>query len=258
MYIDSHCHLDFPVFDKDRGSILKKCFELNIGHFIVPGTRFNDWKKQSLLSQEYSSLSMAYGIHPYFLEGESIASVELLGDFCELNAAIAVGEIGLDSWPGSLPMGRQLEFLRAQLSIAKLLKLPVILHARRSCDMLYKELKNSRFLYGGAVHGFNGSEVQAQRFIELGFVLGIGGNITYTRARKSIKVIEKLNSVDFVLETDSPDMPIFGKQGERNTPLNIPLIAKSISEIRQESIEDIAHQTSINVGRVFPSIVKGF
>ena len=258
MYIDSHCHLDFSVFDKDRGDILKKCHHHDVRHFIVPGTRFKGWEKQSILSQEYSSLSMAYGIHPYFLNGEEFRSIDLLGGFCESNFTVAIGEIGLDIWPNSLPIDIQLAFFRAQLSIAKSLKLPVILHARRSYDILYKELKNSHFLYGGSVHGFSGSWVQAQRFIELGFVLGIGGNITYTRAKKSIKVIKELNSVDYVLETDSPDMPVFGKQGERNTPLNIPIVAQSISEIRQESIKDIAYQTSINVGRVFPSIVKGF
>ncbi|MCZ2723240.1 TatD family hydrolase [Marinomonas sp. 15G1-11] len=257
MYIDSHCHLDFSVFDSDREQIVASCLKRGVGHFIIPGTQFNAWNKQALLLDDYSTLSMAYGIHPYFLEQEKLSSIELLGDFCELNSAIAVGEIGLDIWPTSLPLEIQLVFFRSQLDVAKALTLPIILHARRSYDLLYKELKNSRFMNGGVVHGFSGSMVQAKRFIELGFVLGIGGNITYTRALKSIKVVRELGSEDYVLETDSPDMPIAGQQGERNTPLNIPLIAHAIAEIRQQSLQDIEYHTSININRVFPNMMRG-
>ncbi len=257
MYVDSHCHLDFADFDEDRGQVIDECHKVGVSDFIVPGTQYNRWSQQASLKVRFPMLSMAYGIHPYFLAQECLSSVESLGEFCEINGAIAVGEIGLDIWPTSLPLERQLAFLRPQISTASSLKLPIILHARRSYDFLYKELKCHRFSYGGVVHGFSGSLVQAKRFIDLGFVLGIGGNITYTRASKSIKVVKELMDEDFVLETDSPDMPVFGFQGERNTPLKIPLIAQSIAEIRQQPLECIAKNTSLNVSRVFPKFVRG-
>ncbi|MFT2110201.1 TatD family hydrolase [Marinomonas sp. 2405UD68-3] len=257
MYIDSHCHLDFTVFDEDRDHLIEQCRHLGVDGFIIPGTKFERWNNQVLLKARYPMFSMAYGIHPYFLSDELIVSVEYLGEFCENNDAVAVGEIGLDIWPTSLPLDLQLSFFRSQLSVASTLNLPIILHARRSYDLLYKELKKQRFSYGGVVHGFSGSLVQAKRFIELGFVLGIGGNITYTRASKSIKVVKELKNEDFVLETDSPDMPVMGLQGERNTPRNIPLIAQSIADIRQQSLHSIAKNTSMNVCRVFPKFVRG-
>ena len=256
MYIDSHCHLDFACFDENRPQILQACTALGVNQIIIPSTQRAAWPKVSRLCQQFADLYPAYGIHPYFLADQTLTDIDYLGMFCETHNAIAVGEIGLDNWPGSVPLESQVSYFEAQLQVAKALSLPVILHARKSYDLVLTILRRKRFVDGGVVHAFNGSWVQAQRFIALGFVLGIGGTITYPRARKAIGILQKLTDDDFVLETDAPDMPISGFQGQPNSPLRIPDIALCVAQIRGQSMSDIARHTSANVGRIFPHINK--
>lgn len=252
MYIDSHCHLDFDVFDKQRDSLMLRCLENKVNGFLVPATTFASWSKLANLVEGYPSWRVAYGLHPYFLAQATFAQIDRLAEQCDSKSVVAIGEIGLDCWPDAVDMGLQLEFFLRQLKVAKSLKLPVILHARKSYDLVLKCLREVGFREGGVVHAFNGSIEQAKRFIDLGFVLGIGGTVTYPRAKKAHRVLESLNKRAFVLETDSPDMPLYGFQGKNNTPLSIPLIAQAVAAIRDESVEQIAVQTYDNLQRVFP------
>jgi TatD DNase family protein len=252
MLIDSHCHFDFDVFDESRDALMSRCFEQGVVGFLVPATTYASWIKLEALSESYPSWRVAYGLHPYFLEDASLSQIDFLAEQCEKNQVVAVGEIGLDCWPNAVDMQRQLAFFIRQLQVAKSLNLPVILHARKSYDLVLKCLRDTGFKSGGVVHAFNGSLEQAKRFLGQGFVLGVGGTITYPRAKKAHRVLASLGGCDFILETDSPDMPIHGFQGQANTPLSIPLIAQSVAIIRNESIEQVAAQTYNNLLRVFP------
>lgn len=252
MLIDSHCHFDFDVFDGSRDALMWRCLEQGVVGFLVPATTHASWSKLESLIESYPSWRAAYGLHPYFLEEALLSQIDLLGEQCEKSKVVAVGEIGLDCWPNAVDMRTQVDFFSRQLHVAKLLKLPVILHARKSYDLVFKCLRDAEFKEGGVVHAFNGSLEQAKRFLGLGFVLGIGGTITYPRAKKAHRVLASLDSRDFIFETDSPDMPIQGFQGQINTPLSIPLIAQSAAIIRDESVEQITAQTYDNLLRVFP------
>jgi TatD DNase family protein len=191
----------------------------------------------------------AYGIHPYFLAQEKFASLDFLEEFAAKNTAIAIGEIGLDYWPGSVNYEIQKRFLLRQLDIANNLHLPVILHARKSYDELASILK--KFSLQGIVHAFTGSEVQAKRFIEQGLLLGVGASVTYPRAQKTRKMLKNLADQDFVLETDSPDMPLFGLQGQRNEPANLAKVAAVVAQIREQDVAQIADYTSVNLVKLF-------
>ncbi|MGR0277927.1 TatD family hydrolase [Marinomonas dokdonensis] len=252
MYIDSHCHLDFSVFDSQRQVLMQQCQDQHITGFLVPATTHASWKPLAQLAQEFPQWRTAYGLHPYFLAAAKKSEVAQLGEWCEKHESLAVGEIGLDNWPGSVDMAVQIDFFKAQLNVAKAIKRPVILHARKSYDLVLKSLRETAFEHGGIVHAFNGSLVQAKRFIDFGFVLGMGGTITYPRAQKAIRVLASLKDNDFVLETDSPDMPLHGFQGQNNTPLAIPLIAEQVAQVRGQTKESVAHYTYNNLLRVFP------
>ncbi|GAB3476948.1 TatD family hydrolase [Marinomonas epiphytica] len=253
MYIDSHCHLDFSVFDATRDHLMKACEEQDIKGFLVPATTYASWQPLHKMSLCYKNWRLAYGLHPYFLDTADDTQLSKLGWQCEEFNSIAVGEIGLDFWPGAVDEPIQTRFFKAQLNIANALKLPVIIHARKSYDQVLKYLRQCYFSYGGVVHAFNGSLVQAKRFRELGFVMGIGGTVTYPRAQKAQRVLSALENDDFVLETDSPDMPLHGFQGQVNTPLAIPRVAQQIALLRGENIALIKKQAYDNLIRVFPS-----
>lgn len=252
MFIDSHCHLDFPVFD-DLASLISQSQRAGVEAFLVPSTTSASWAGVLSLQQEYLSVRVALGLHPYFLQSyrdDDLQQLERLLDQCSV---VALGEIGLDKWPNLPDYALQQKVFTAQLAIAKNRALPIILHARKSEDDLLKWLRQSKFCHGGIVHAFNGSLEQAKRFIELGFVLGIGGTVTYPRAQKARRVLQALNDRDFVLETDSPDMPLYGYQGQVNTPLRILDVAQAVSELRQQSVSEIAQNTSANLQRVLPN-----
>jgi TatD DNase family protein len=257
MYIDSHCHFDFDVFDDQRDALMSRCLASGVGGFLVPATTQSSWSKLASLITYYPEWRAAYGLHPYFLGGAELAQVDLLGEQCDTDRVVAVGEIGLDCWPGAIDMAIQVDFFSRQLSVAKSLQLPVIVHSRKSYDLVLKCMKGVKFQNGGVVHAFNGSFEQAKRFLDLGFVLGIGGTITYPRAKKAHRVLAALDSQAFVLETDSPDMPLNGFQGQINTPLAIPIIAQCVAAIRAENVEQIAMQTCDNLLRVFPKWNEG-
>lgn len=252
MFIDSHCHFDFDVFNGQRDELMACCLDHGILGFLVPATTFISWKKLEMLTERYPQWRTAYGLHPYFLKEASLEQIDFLGEQCEAQRVVAVGEIGLDCWPSAVDINVQINFFKRQLSVAKSLRLPVIVHARKSYDLVFKCLREVHFKEGGVVHAFNGSFEQAKRFLDLGFVLGVGGTVTYPRANKARRVLSALESGAFVLETDSPDMPLNGFQGQNNTPLSIPLIAQCVATIREESVEQIRMQTYANLLRVFP------
>lgn len=252
MFIDSHCHLDFSEFD-DLPNLLADCKAVGVTDFLVPGTTAESWSTILSLHQCYPEIQIALGLHPYFLECFKVEQLAQLDSNLSYNSVVAVGEIGLDKWPGMPDYAMQQEVLIAQLKMAQARSLPVILHARKSEDDLLKALRRTAFSNGGIVHAFNGSLEQAKRFIKLGFVLGIGGTITYARAQKARRVLQALADEDFVLETDSPDMPISGFQGQTNTPLRIVDIARVVAELREQSVTDVARYTSANLQRVLPN-----
>ncbi|RDL43733.1 TatD family deoxyribonuclease [Marinomonas piezotolerans] len=253
MYTDSHCHLDFACFDDILDSLLLDCAQSDVNSFIVPSTTAASWSKVVALPHRYQQISIALGLHPYFLEQYEDSHLSLLEQILLNTSVVAVGEIGLDKWPNMPAYRLQEHVFIAQLELAQSHRLPVILHARKSEDDLLKYIRQLRFTQGGIVHAFNGSLQQAQQFVELGFVIGVGGTVTYPRAKKAHRVLRALDDSDYVLETDSPDMPLKGFQGLVNTPKNIPLVAECVASLRDQSLEQIAHDTRVNLQRVLPN-----
>lgn len=252
MFIDSHCHLDFSVFEQELDTILQNAYQNGVKAFLVPATTLQSWDKVKQLSCRYSAIRTAYGLHPYFLTENSVQDIAHLERFSAENNPVAIGEIGLDFWPDQVSKNIQVDCFKRQLSVAENLSLPVIIHARKSYDDVFSIVRKYR-LSGGVIHAFTGSLVQAQRFIDLGFILGCGGSITYLRARKTRHLFKTLSNNDFILETDAPDMPLYGYQGKKNTPSQIVEIAKTLSDLRAQSLEEIAYHNYNNVMRAFPA-----
>ena len=138
-----------------------------------------------------------------------------------------------------------------QLRLAKRYDLPVILHSRRTHDKLALHLKRAALSRTGVVHGFAGSLQQAQRFVELGYYIGVGGTITYERASKTRDVMARLPLSSLLLETDAPDMPLNGYQGQPNRPERVAQVFNTLCELREEDAETIAHTIIDNTRRLF-------
>ncbi len=248
--IDSHCHLDFDAFDNDREAILSQCQTVGIKHIIVPGVTAKQWSNLIETCAQYPMLKLALGLHPMFMAEHASDDVDKLRSTLMRNKAIAVGEIGLDFFMADTDKEAQTNLFKAQLTLAAEFNLPVILHVRKAHDQVLKLLREIN-VPGGIVHAFNGSLQQAEQYQKLGFLFGVGGALTYSRANKLRTLFSQLPEEHIVLETDAPDMPLSGYQGERNTPERIPLILRTLAELRSVSEASLAAATTANCQRLF-------
>jgi len=243
--IDTHCHLDFEVFDADREQVLQDARDVGLIGIVVPGTHEQGWENLLSVCAAHDTLYPAIGLHPMFLEQHKESDLGLLEQTIEQTRPIAIGEIGLDARDPELDMDKQLFYFKQQLCVAQEKELPVILHILKAHDQALKILGNNP-VCGGTVHAFNGSLQQAEQYIGLGFKLGFGGMLTYERSSKLRKLAAELPLESIVLETDAPDMTVSQYQYERNSPAYLPYCLQALSEVRNEAPEMIAAQTTEN------------
>ncbi|MEQ9997851.1 TatD family hydrolase [Pectobacterium versatile] len=252
-FIDTHCHFDFPLFYDDAPESLRLAQDAGVERIIIPAVASQHFERVLTLSRTYSPLYAALGLHPlYIAEHQESDLLRLEEELCQLPVKlVAVGEIGLDLYMPEPQFERQLTFLEAQLRLAKKYDLPTILHSRRSHDRLAQLLRRIDVPRTGVVHGFAGSLAQAQAFIRLGYYIGVGGTITYDRANKTRQAIAQLPLDRLLLETDAPDMPMSGYQGQPNRPERISCAFQTLCELRTESPEEIAEALWQNSFRLF-------
>lgn len=248
--IDSHCHLDFDAFDQDRKEILSRCEAEGIQHILVPGVTVKQWPKLIETCAQYPMLKLALGLHPMFMADHLAGHIDELRSALITHQAIAVGEIGLDFFIADTDKNAQTELFKAQLKLAAEFNLPVILHVRKAHDEVLKLLREIK-VPGGIVHAFNGSLQQAEHYQKLGFLFGAGGALTYPRANKLKALFSQLPEEHIVLETDAPDMPLAGYQGQRNTPERLPIILSMLAELRQVTEQSLAAATTANCQKLF-------
>ena len=247
---DTHCHLDFPEFDADREHVLQHCRQLGLEGVLVPGVSAASWSRLLALTDQHADLFPALGLHPMFIDEHRDEHLLELEKLLQADRAVALGEIGLDFFLPQLDRLRQQHFFQAQLQLAVRYQLPVILHVRKAHDQVLSLLRQHR-LPGGIVHAFSGSYQQAQQYIELGFMLGFGGAMTWPRATKLQSLAARLPLSSLVLETDAPDMRPFGIDSHRNSPEYLPQIASFLADLRGLDVAELRRVTTHNVRQAF-------
>ncbi len=240
MLIDSHCHLDFDVFTEALPELIKHCHQKNITRFVIPSIGKQNWDKVIELSKQHSEFIPALGIHPCFITGHNLNTDALqLEQYIHQYEINILGEIGLDKRIKE-NLDTQLAFFTEQIRLAQKLNIPALIHSVKAHSEVISTLKSINFSSGGIIHAFNGSVEVAQAYIEFGFKLGIGGLITYPQNKRLIDVVSSLPLTSFVLETDSPDMPVFNQdRSQPNTPLNLIQIFNDFCRYRKECREEI-------------------
>ena len=244
--IDSHCHLDAGEFDADRDATHARAFAAGVQGIVVPAVERANFGAVASLCRDYAGCHPAYGIHPLFVARAEEEDLDVLRETLQRESAVAVGEIGLDNFIPDPDVEKQTHFFVEQLKIALEFDLPVILHVRKSVDQILRELRKYR-PRGGIAHAFNGSRQQAEEFIKLGFKLGFGGAMTWSRALKIRELAASLPLDCIVLETDAPDIPPewLGSRG-RNEPAELPRIAAVLAELRGISPAEVSERTIAN------------
>jgi len=280
-WIDTHCHLDAPEFRPDAAAVRARAAQRGVTHCVLPAVEAAHFDAVRQMAHAFGD-SYALGIHPLYVDRASDDDLARLDAALAANRGdprlVAVGEIGLDYFVPELMRSplreRQDYFYLEQLKLARKHQLPVILHVRRSADMLLKGLRavaNGMPLQGeaspwrGIAHAFNGSLQQAQAFLALGLKLGFGGALTYDRAGNLRRLATTLPLEAIVLETDAPDMPPHwlyrtaerranGEAQGRNEPGELPRIAQVLAELRQIHLDALAAATRRNAILALPRL----
>jgi TatD DNase family protein len=246
LWIDTHCHLDAHEFGAESLAVARRAGAGGVGMIVIPAVERGNFDVVKRLADGAPNASYALGIHPIFVP--QAGDDDLVALRRQVEAAIddprfvAIGEIGLDFF---IPMlcepamrDKQEAFLREQLRIARDFDLPVLTHVRRSQDQVLKHVRQIR-PPGGIAHAFNGSVQQAQNFIDLGFHLGFGGAMTFTRALQIRRLATGLPLDAIVLETDAPDIAPAWVHPGRNSPEQLPAIGRALAELRGISPDEV-------------------
>ncbi len=248
--VDSHSHFDVAEFDGDRHDVHARALAAGVMAQIVPAINAAGWPNLKQVCGQFTGLFPAYGLHPLFMEDHRPQHLDELRQWIERERPAAVGECGLDFFMDGLDADAQQLYFDAQLRLAREFDLPVIIHARRAVDSVIASIRKVGRLRG-VVHSFPGSKEQAAQLHGLGFMLGISGPVTYERANKLRKVVVALPLEQLLLETDSPDQPNSGHQGQRNEPAKLVEVLDVIAELRGMTREDLAVATTDNAERLF-------
>jgi TatD DNase family protein len=266
-FIDSHCHLDFSEFDCDRAQVISDAKAKGMETLIIPGVEPAQWPRAKELAEKHN-LFWAAGLHPWWIQSylaqqQLDLAIQNLLEYFELSVGdprcVALGECGLDA-SLELSMPDQQVLFGVQVEQAQAKQLPLIIHSVKAHAQVLAVLKEKKsnspqLKLNGVIHAFSGSYEQAKAYWDLGFYLGIGGVLSYERAQKTRRSVAAMPLEALVLETDAPAMPLAGQQGLRNSPKNIPQIARVVSELHGVSEADILTQCCANTRLLFPKMV---
>jgi TatD DNase family protein len=261
MWIDTHCHLDASEFGAEAGAIAGRAAMQGVSGIVIPAIAKVNFSAVADLAARHANCCYALGIHPLFVPGaeenDLLVLREAVANAMDDPRFVAIGEIGLDFFVPGLDKSplreKQEHFYSEQLKIARDFGLPVLLHVRRSQDVILKHLRRIN-VRGGIAHAFNGSFQQAQTFIDLGFRLGFGGAMTFTRALQIRRLAAQLPLEAIVLETDAPDIAPAWVHPGRNSPEELPRIGETLAELRGMPPGELARATSENARSVLPRL----
>lgn len=253
MFIDTHCHISKEYFD-DIPNLIAKIVKSGVNKVIVNGCDMKSNLEVLKLVEKYDIVYGALGFHPTELDDFSDEQLIWLEKNINNKKIVAIGEIGLDYHYDNTDKVKQKEVFEKQLQIASKYHKPVIVHSRDAINDTYNII--SKYNVIGSLHCFSSSKEMAERFIKLGFYIGIGGVCTYKNAKEIKEVIKAIDLEYIILETDTPYLSPEPVRKEKNTPCNIPIIASYIASLKDVDLSIVSKVTSANASRLFDFFQK--
>ena len=247
MFIDTHTHLSLEDYD-DIDLVIKENRDNNISKIIISGCTRDSIIESLKYIDKYDDVFATIGYHPSEVDDCNDDDLILLEEQLKHKKVVGVGEIGLDYHYGKEDRDKQIELFEKQLKIAEKNNLPVVIHSRDATEDTINILK--KYNVRGVMHCFSGSIETAKIYTSMGFLLGIGGVVTFKNSNL-FKVVEEVGIENIVLETDSPYLTPEPFRGKKNSSKYIPYIAERIAEILNISVEEVGKITSNNASSMF-------
>ena len=253
--IDSHAHVDVSDFDADRDAMLARAKSAGIGMMLAIGNGPDVEKLGAAVpyAEQHDWIYAAAGIHPHEAQHATDAHYAELDRLARLPRVIAWGEIGLDYHYDHSPRDIQVRVFRHQLEQARSAQIPIVIHCREAwpdCLKILDEDWRSSHL-GGIFHCFTGTMEEAQRGMDMGFLISFAGNVTYPKAQNLRDVAREVPLDRLLVETDSPFLAPVPYRGKRNEPAYVAEVARSIANVRNLAAEEVATATADNFRRFF-------
>ena len=246
--IDTHCHV-FEEYYDNIGLLIEEIKKSGVEKIIVNGCDMKSNLEVLELVKKYDIVYGAIGFHPTELDEYTDDCLRWLEKHISDDKIVAIGEIGLDYHYDNTNKELQLMVFKRQLELATKYNKPIIVHSRDAIQDTYDMMSN--FNLRGSIHAFSGSLEMAREFIKLGYYIGVGGVCTFKNAKNIINVIGNIDLAYILLETDSPYLAPVPYRGHTNSPANIPIIAKKISEIKNEDLSLVSTVTTSNAYSLF-------
>ncbi len=249
--IDTHVHLYDKRYSVDIDEVIQEAINKGVKHCVVVACGLDEIKKTLTLVKQYPNfLSYSFGFHPVDIKNVSEKDMELLEDYVKEYSPVAIGEIGLDYHWHPEQKDIQKKFFKKQISLAKKYDLPIIIHNREATEDTYEILKETA-PHKGVIHSFSSDAIDAQKFIDLGFVIGLSGPTTFKNGLTQKNCAQNIDLEYIVLETDGPYLTPEPFRGKRNMPHYIEYIASEIAFQKNISVSEVKKQTTINAIKLF-------
>lgn len=247
--IDTHTHIYLPEFDDDRSAVMERAEGSGVKAFYLPAIDSRTHEAMLQVEKLFPMCRSMMGLHPCSVDANYKAEVETIKQYLSQRSFIAIGEIGLDFYWDKTFTKEQYEAFHLQVQIALEHNLPIVIHSRNATDESIEVVQQYPSLRG-VFHCFSGNEEQAGKIIEMNFMLGIGGVVTFKNSGLD-KVIEKTGLHSVILETDAPYLAPVPYRGKRNEPSYTKLVAEKIASLLGMSLEEVAMITTQNAEKLF-------
>ncbi len=251
-FIDTHTHIYLEEFEHDTDSVIKEALEAGVQHMLMPNVDLNTLDPLLSLWEKYPANCLPMmALHPTSVKPGFERVLEKIRPWFCKKCMVAVGETGIDLYWDKTHLTQQIESFKRHIEWALSYELPLVVHSRNSIHEIMQVLEDYRgSRLKGVMHCFPGDTVQAEWFIDYGFLLGIGGVVSYKKSAMA-EVVKHVSMDSIILETDAPYLTPVPHRGKRNQPAYIPLIAQKIAEIKNVSLSDVADQTTANARMLF-------
>ena len=248
-FIDTHTHIYLPEFDDDRNVIMQRAKEASVEITIMPAIDSTTHNAMLAVESTYENSYSMIGLHPCSVNQDYENELAIIKQYLERRKFVAIGEIGLDFYWDKTFTSQQYQAFHTQIEVALKYDLPIVIHSRNAIDECINVVKEHNGIKG-VFHCFSGNEKQAGKIIQLDFMLGIGGVVTFKNAGLD-RVIERIGLSNVILETDAPYLAPVPYRGKRNEPAYIEIIAEKLSAICNLTVERIAELTTENAKKLF-------
>ena len=251
-FIDTHTHLYLPEFDNDRDNVINRAIKNGVTKLLLPNIDSVSIDPMMNLHRKYPGICYPMiGLHPTSVREDHSEQMKLIRSQTDRNQFVAIGEIGIDLYWDKTYVKEQITIFKEQVNLAIQHNLPIVIHSRDSFDEIFRALDDfSNNPPAGVFHAFTGTYEQARKAIDMGFLLGVGGIVTFKNAGID-RVIEQTGADRIILETDSPYLAPTPNRGKRNESSYLILIAERVATITGKSIEEIADITTSNAMNLF-------